>query len=125
MLLTIAAVLGFASVAIGAYSEHGLRPKVSAEVFRFLMTAVRYNQVHAVVAAAIGLTAVSASAPFSVVAVIAGWGFVLGILLFSGSIYASAILNQPQLTRVAPVGGMVLMAAWLALAWAGIDSAVS
>lgn len=47
--------MGFISVAFGAYAEHGLREAVTDEHFRFLMAAVRYNQVHAVVIAAIGL----------------------------------------------------------------------
>lgn len=55
MILILGALLGFISVAFGAYAEHGLREAVTEEHFRFLMTAIRYNQVHAAVIAAIGL----------------------------------------------------------------------
>ncbi|TNE34727.1 MAG: DUF423 domain-containing protein, partial [Alphaproteobacteria bacterium] len=47
--MAFGAFLGFTSVAFGAYAEHGLRASVAEEDFRFLMTAVRYCQVHAVV----------------------------------------------------------------------------
>ena len=55
MILLIGAILGFVSVAFGAFSEHGLRETITSEQFRFLMTAVRYNQVHAVIVVVIGL----------------------------------------------------------------------
>jgi uncharacterized membrane protein YgdD (TMEM256/DUF423 family) len=61
--LMSAGLLGLLSVVFGAFSEHALRPNVDAESFRFLMTAVRYNQVHAValLALALGLALVSVS----------------------------------------------------------------
>ena len=55
MILIFGALLGFISVAFGAYAEHGLREAVTEEHFRFLTTALCYNQVHAVMIAAIGL----------------------------------------------------------------------
>ena len=55
MILLIGAMLGFVSVAFGAFSEHGLRETITSEQFRFLMTAVRYNQVHAVIVVALQL----------------------------------------------------------------------
>ena len=54
MILILGALLGLISVAFGAYAEHGLREVVSDENFRFLMTAVRYNQVHAAVIITLG-----------------------------------------------------------------------
>ena len=125
MLLAAAAFVGFVSVAFGAYSEHGLRPRVSAETFRFLMTAVRYNQVHALAAAVVGGMILAAPDADGLLLRIAGWGFVAGMVLFSGSIYVSALLDRPALTKLAPVGGTVLMLAWLALCAVGIDASVS
>ena len=55
MILIIGALLGFFSVAFGAYSEHGLRPKVSDEEFRMLMTAIRYNQINSLMISVLGL----------------------------------------------------------------------
>ena len=48
-------IFGFFSVAFGAYSEHGLRPKVSDEEFRMLMTAIRYNQINSLMISVLGL----------------------------------------------------------------------
>jgi len=124
MLLAAAAIAGFFSVAFGAYAEHGLRPRVSAETFRFVMTSVRYNQVHALAAAIVGGLILVAPDADGLLLRLAGWGFVIGMALFSGSIYLSALLERPGLTRLAPVGGTVLMLAWLCLAGVGVDAAV-
>lgn len=124
MLLAVAAFAGFFSVGFGAYAEHGLRPRVSSETFRFLMTAVRYNQVHALAAAVAGALLLGAPEVDGVLLQLAGWGFVLGMGLFSGSIYLSALLDRPGLTKLAPVGGTVLMLAWLCLAGVGVTSAL-
>jgi uncharacterized membrane protein YgdD (TMEM256/DUF423 family) len=55
VILVSGALLGFIAVAFGAFAEHGLRENVTDKQFRFLMTALQYNQVHAVVISAIGL----------------------------------------------------------------------
>jgi len=93
MILLIGGVLGFISVAFGAYAEHGLREVVSEEHFRFLMTAVRYNQVHAGVVTAIGLGIASGIEPLQ--SSLLHWSgklFILGTALFSFSIYLSVVL---------------------------------
>ena len=123
MILTAGALLGLVSVAVGAYAAHGLQTGVSDEVLRSVMTAIRYNQVHALAAAAVGLAVLqSGIAQRHPALPWAGWLFVIGTLLFSFSIYASAALGIPALTGLAPFGGVLLMAAWLCLAWAGLRS---
>jgi uncharacterized membrane protein YgdD (TMEM256/DUF423 family) len=123
MILALGALLGFISVAFGAYAEHGLRAQVSEEIFRFVMTAIRYNQLHALVITAIGLAGLNAGF-FEAHRWLffAALGFILGTALFSFSIYLSAILQKPELTRITPIGGMTLMASWLMLAWAGVKT---
>lgn len=121
MILICGAILGFIAVAFGAYAEHGLRELVTEEHFRYLMTAIRYNQVHALVVVAIGLglfsgTGLSLHRPLQ----LSGALFVVGTALFSFSIYLSVALGIPALVYITPVGGVTLMAAWLMLAWAGI-----
>lgn len=120
MILMIGAALGLISVGFGAYSEHALRPIVTEESFRFLMTAVRYNQVHAVVIVAIGLSLLNTSTlsqlktlKWSAIA------FILGTVLFSFSIYVSVYLNIPSITYLTPIGGITLMFAWLLLLFSG------
>ncbi|MEM6988661.1 MAG: DUF423 domain-containing protein, partial [Pseudomonadota bacterium] len=116
MILVAACVLGFVSVAFGAYAEHALREPVGEEQFRYLMTAVRYNQVYAVVTLALALTANSDSALSRIPAFT--WStalFIIGTLLFSGSIYVSVTFSLESLLILTPVGGITLMVAWAML----------
>jgi uncharacterized membrane protein YgdD (TMEM256/DUF423 family) len=121
MILILGAFLGFISVAFGAYAEHGLREAVSEEHFRFLMTAIRYNQVNAVVIAAIGLALLNGGKLSNVTAL--NWSgllFIIGTVMFSFSIYLSVSLDIPSLVNITPVGGITIMTAWLMLMVAGI-----
>lgn len=116
MILMIGAALGLISVGFGAYSEHALKPIVTEEEFRFLMTAVRYNQVHSVTIIAIGLAVLGNSSLSNLK--ILKWSaaaFIIGTLLFSFSIYTSVFFGVPNLTYLTPVGGMTLIAAWFML----------
>ena len=118
MILIIGALLGFFSVAFGAYSEHGLRPKVSDEEFRMLMTAIRYNQVHALIISVLGLITLPSSFLNNHLFRRSGFLFILGTILFSFSIYSSVGLQIPSLQYLTPVGGITLMVSWLSLAYA-------
>lgn len=116
MVLIFGVFLGFFSVAFGAYSEHGLKPVITDEQFRFLMTAIRYNQVNSVIITVIGLTLTSshkiAKLPMF------KWSaklFVTGAILFSFSIYLSVSINVKEFTYITPIGGVVLMIAWMML----------
>jgi uncharacterized membrane protein YgdD (TMEM256/DUF423 family) len=121
MILMWGALLGFISVAFGAFAEHGLRDAVTDEHFRFLMTALRYNQVHAVVIAAVGMTLLNGG-PLASIPTLrwSGTLFIIGTFLFSFSIYLSVSLDIPALVNVTPLGGMTMMAAWLLLAVTGV-----
>ena len=117
MILLIGAILGFVSVAFGAFANHGLRENITSEDFSFLMTAVRYNQVHAIAIITIGLSQLTKGA-LSKNRLLrwSGLLFITGTILFSFSIYGSISLSLPGLGNVAPVGGIIMMAAWLLLA---------
>lgn len=120
MPLAIGALFGLFSIAFGAYAEHGLKANISNEAFSFLMTAVRYNQIHAVVLVMLGLNQLQASRlPIAPMLNCAALAFILGTLMFSFSIYASVVFALPALTRVTPIGGMVLMLGWGLLTAAG------
>ena len=121
MILIFGALLGFFSVAFGAYAEHGLREAVTEEHFRFLMTAIGYNQVHAVVIVAIGLALLNGGKLSNLPALKwSGLLFIIGTVVFSFSIYLSVSLDIPSLVNITPVGGMTIMTAWLLLMVAGI-----
>ena len=121
MILTFGALLGFISVAFGAYAEHGLSKVVTDENFRFLMTAVRYNQVNAVVTVAIGLGLLDGK-KYSNLRILkcSGFLFIFGTVLFSFSIYLSVSLNAPALVKITPLGGMTIMAVWFLLLVTGV-----
>ena len=118
MILLIGALLGFFSVLFGAYSEHGLRPKVSDEEYRMLMTAIRYNQVHALIISVLGLITLPSSFLNIHLFRWSGFLFIVGTILFSFSIYTSVGLQIPRLQYLTPVGGITLMVSWLSLAYA-------
>lgn len=120
-LLVATAIIGCLGIGLGAYAEHGLRTRVDGESFRAVMTALRYHQVHAVALLAICLALMMPLNPVLAtrLGITAGL-FVLGLILFCGSIYAATMLDMPSMTRAAPAGGMTLMLAWLSLIWVGM-----
>ncbi|MEN1729213.1 MAG: DUF423 domain-containing protein, partial [Pseudomonadota bacterium] len=119
--LFVGALLGFLSVVIGASVEHVVKPNVEPEVFRWTMTAIRYHQIGALAVFAIGLgLAAGIQASLGKWLKIAAWLFVTGTVLFSFSIYLTAITGVEKLTYITPVGGTVLMAAWASAAWGAL-----
>lgn len=112
--ILIAALAGFLGVALGAFGAHGLRARLSPEMLAVFETGVRYHLVHAV-----ALLAVASLMPrFSGwLMTTAGWLFVAGIVLFSGSLYVLAVTRAPSWGIVTPFGGVAFIAGWLALAW--------
>jgi len=123
MILLTGALLGFISVAFGAFAEHGLKDTVSNEHFRFLMTAVRYNQIHSVIIVAIGLSTRSFGCWCDTRHLTwTGAAFIIGTMLFSFSIYLSVSLQIPFLVNLTPLGGITLMIGWLMLAFSAFMS---
>lgn len=122
--LLTGAALGFLSVAIGASAEHLLQARVTDEVFRWVMTAIRYHQVGALVITGIGLTLLS-PLPSARAARLqrAAWAFIAGTLLFSFSIYLAALSGVEALTKLTPLGGLTLMLGWLLLLIAALPVA--
>lgn len=122
-LLFASALLGFLSVAIGAAAEHVLRPGLDEETWRWMLTAIRYHQIGALGALAIGLVSLLDLEPRRLARLrAAGWLFVAGTLLFSFSIYAAAMTGLEGLTYVTPFGGVTLMIAWLIVGWSAVSS---
>jgi uncharacterized membrane protein YgdD (TMEM256/DUF423 family) len=111
--LLIGSILGFLAVVFGAFGAHALRSRLSAEMLAVFETAVRYQMYHTfavlIVAAAIGRIGDAAWL------VLAGWFFVAGIILFSGSLYALAFTGVGMLGAVTPVGGLLFLIGWACL----------
>ena len=121
MILVTGAILGFISVAFGAYAEHGLLGTISVEHFDMLMTAIRFNQLYAIVISSIGLLMLNGGKlANSIIFKISGCFFILGTLLFSIGIYTSVLFDIPQALRLAPIGGTSLMLGWICLIVLGV-----
>ncbi len=113
--LLIGAVLGFLGVAVGAFGAHGLRGRLSPEMLAVFETGVRYQMYHVfallIVAAGIGQIGNAR------LLVMAGWSFIAGILLFSGSLYALALTSTGILGAITPIGGLLFLIGWACLAF--------
>jgi uncharacterized membrane protein YgdD (TMEM256/DUF423 family) len=110
----LGAVLGALGVAAGAFGAHALKTRLTPEMLAVFETGVRYHLIHA-----LGLLAVAWAATRWTSASIraAGWLFVLGVLLFSGSLYAMCLTGVRMLGAITPFGGVAFIAGWLCLAW--------
>ena len=123
MILFFGAFLGLSSVLFGTYLEHDLKENIDAEHYRNLMTALRYNQIHAVVISAIGMVLINGGKLSGISAFKwSGKLFVIGTFLFSFSIYISISLDIPKLVYLTPFGGITIMVSWLTLLIAGIQA---
>jgi len=105
------------AVVAGAFGAHALKQRISAEMLTTFEIAVRYQMYHA-----LGLIAVSwASSQWdSRLLLPAGWLFVIGILIFSGSLYILSLTGMRWLGAITPIGGLALIAGWACLVWAAI-----
>jgi len=110
---TLAAALG---VVLGAFGAHALRAKLGPDLLTVWNTAVQYQIWHALGLLLIGLTAMHL--PESGPLRWAGGLLVLGIVLFSGSLYGLVLAGTRGLGVVTPFGGAAFIAGWLAYAWA-------
>lgn len=108
----IGALSGFLGVAAGAFGAHALRDRVAPDLLLVYETGVRYQLVHALVLLFVGLAA--ARWPSGGWAA-AAWLFAAGTVLFSGSLYALALSGIRALGAVTPVGGLCLLAGWVAV----------
>ncbi len=118
--LIAGAILGLLSVVFGASAEHILQQRVEPEVWRWVMTAVRYHQVGALIVTALGLSLHCGAQPARWITMSA-WFLIAGTVLFSFSIYAAAVTGMLALTYVTPLGGVSLMFGWLLLIWAAFQ----
>ena len=106
----LAALAGFLAVALGAFGAHGLNAVLEKNgTLAVWQTAALYHLVHAVVLLVLAQKAAVPRVPFAL--------FGAGIVVFSGSLYALAVTNVKWLGAITPLGGVCLLAGWLALAW--------
>ena len=110
-LFRIAAVLCFLAVALGAFGAHGLRSSLEARgMLDAWNKAVFYHFIHAVALLVLAL--------YGSINRGACWLLIIGILLFSGSLYLLALTNLRWLGAVTPFGGLCFLAGWAWLVFA-------
>lgn len=103
------------AVAAGAFGAHGLRARLAPDLLAVFETGARYQMYHALALLAVAWAAarVGAASPLPTWA---GWLFVAGTVLFSGSLYLLALTGTRWLGAVTPLGGLAFLAGWLCLA---------
>jgi uncharacterized membrane protein YgdD (TMEM256/DUF423 family) len=108
----LGAASGFVAVAAGAFGAHALRARLSADLLGVFETAARYQMYHALALMAVAWAA--ARWP-GALPQWAGWLFVAGTVLFSGSLYALALSGVRWLGAITPLGGAAFLAGWICL----------
>ena len=113
LFFSLGAVSGAVAVAAGAFGAHGLKLRLTPDLLAIFDTAARYQMFHALALLAAGW-AVSRWPGTSARA--AGWCFIAGTLVFSGSLYALSLSGVRALGAITPVGGVLFIAGWLLFA---------
>jgi uncharacterized membrane protein YgdD (TMEM256/DUF423 family) len=107
-------LMAFLAVALGAFAAHALKLRLSPDMLNIFETAVRYHMYHS-----LGLLAVAwatsrwpqSNAP------LAGWSFIFGIIVFSGSLYILSLTGIRWLGAITPIGGISFLIGWAILLW--------
>ena len=115
--LSVAAILGGLSVAAGAFGSHALREKISERSLEIFDIGARYQMYHALALLVVALLLSRIESP-PLILLASGWLFIIGITIFSGSLYALSLSGVKSLGAIAPIGGAALIAGWGALAFA-------
>lgn len=117
LLIGFGSLFAFLGVAAGAFGAHALKQRLDDYSLGIWNTAVQYQMYHAL--AMLALAALAYVGGVGLSARVAGWCFGLGILVFSGSLYTLALSGVRWLGAITPIGGMLFLIGWIALAVAG------
>jgi uncharacterized membrane protein YgdD (TMEM256/DUF423 family) len=110
--LLLASLFGFSGVALGAFGAHGLKSMVTPELLDVFKTGTQYQMYHTFALVSVGILAEKYPAK---VFTISGWLFVAGVALFSGSLYALALIQVRQIGLITPFGGLCFLAGWISM----------
>jgi uncharacterized membrane protein YgdD (TMEM256/DUF423 family) len=117
--LLAGAIAMFLGVAAGAFGAHGLKARLPAERLAIFETAARYQMIHALALLLLAALARQLAGPGVHVA---GWAFLSGIVVFSGSLYLLALTGITRFGAITPVGGALFLLGWAALAWSALTA---
>ena len=116
--ITLASLSGMLAVMLGAFGAHALKGRLDDYALGVFQTAVQYHFYHSFALLAVGILALSQ--PQTALLKSSGWLFLLGILIFSGSLYLLALTGVRWLGAITPLGGVAFIAGWACLAWVAI-----
>jgi uncharacterized membrane protein YgdD (TMEM256/DUF423 family) len=115
--ITLAALSGMLAVTFGAFGAHALKGKLDSYAMGVFETAVQYHFYHSLALLAVGVIALSQ--PETVMLKSSGWLFLLGIVIFSGSLYLLSLSGVRWLGAITPLGGLAFIGGWACLAATG------
>lgn len=118
----LAGLNGLLAVALGAFGAHGLRTMLAdapdaARRLDWWETAARYQMYHAL---ALGLLSCLAGRLAWGGLAVGGWAFIVGIVLFSGTLYVMTFTDRQGLGAIVPAGGVAFLIGWVVAVWAAL-----
>jgi uncharacterized membrane protein YgdD (TMEM256/DUF423 family) len=116
--LAIASALGGISVILGAFASHALKDRLSERALAIWETGTKYQMYHALALIAIAL--LIDRFPNSRLLMVAGYAFISGVVIFSGSLYALSLSGIKWLGAITPLGGVAFIIGWACLAVAAL-----
>jgi uncharacterized membrane protein YgdD (TMEM256/DUF423 family) len=108
-------LFAFFAVGLGAFAAHGLKARLAPDMLNIFEVGVRYHMYHALALLAV---AWACSRWPESHAHIAGWAFIFGIVVFSGSLYILSMTGVRWLGAITPIGGVGFLIGWILLIWA-------
>ena len=113
--LGIGAILAGLAVAAGAFASHALKAKITAGALEIFETGAKYQMYHALALLLVALL-LSRTETAQTPLIVAGWTFIAGIAIFSGSLYALSLSGIKWLGAITPLGGVAFLVGWGCLA---------
>jgi uncharacterized membrane protein YgdD (TMEM256/DUF423 family) len=113
-IVKIGAISAGLAVVAGAFGAHGLEKTLDARGLQLWETAAKYQMYHGIALVAVGIWEAVSGSSRSIK--IAAWAFLIGTILFSGSLYALALSGITKLGAITPLGGVGFIVGWIALA---------
>ncbi len=110
----VGSISALIAVVLGAFGAHGLKGRLTTEMLNAFEVGVRYQMYHALALLAVAWAL--SRWPRAEVTV-AGWLFVAGTIIFSGSLYLLSLTGVRWIGAISPIGGVVFLLGWLSLVW--------
>lgn len=120
LMLLFTGISGALAVILGAFGAHGLKQRLAENLLTAYQTGVQYHFYHTL---ALGLTALALYRwPGNSALIAAGWSFIIGMLLFSGSLYLLGVTGMKWLGPITPLGGLAFIIGWVCIIWFAVKT---